>query len=963
MTKGTRTVLPTADIDAIEAALDPLPAVSERTKRNYRKELRAWWRWCAREGRQPWPARPVDVATYATELIADGTNLANVRLRITTVLGRTHTYAGLANPAATEGVRAALGLEGVVKGRARLRGSTQLSTGQKEAIDAVLAAFGNVPPSTIASYRAHLRNWWRWCARESRQAWPARPEDVVAYAMAPPDSERNASVTAATRRQFLAALGRAHRLVGLPSPCADALAHLDGGQSAPRELPSSDEQAIAVALGGFSDVSESGYMNYRSRLRMWWRWCAREGRQAWPALPEDVAAYVVELIEGGTGLDNVRHRISTVLGRAHSRAGLDDPCDAKVVRDLLWPGGLIPGHTNPGELTGRIGKLPQRDEAAIDAILVMFGDVLHATLASYRSNLRMWWRWCTHEGKQPWPASAEDVAAYASALTGAEGDVQPGSSDAARIAVIGRAHRLAGSPDPTASSAVRARFLGAHPPDRRTGRLPERDEGAINAVLSAFEGVSASTHETYRVLLRAWWRWCAREDRQPWPARPEDVAAYAAEVMADERHTGPTRVRRRPIAAIGRAHRLAGLPDPTTTEEVRRLLGVTHYAIEYAAGLPDEDEHAIDAVVSTIKGIGPVVRANYRSSLRAWWRWCAREGRQPWPAHAADMATYAAELLDGERNTTKRTVRRYFIAPLGRAHRSAGLPDPTEAAAIRAMIGSHGPRNARTVVTREPTGRIGTLPERDERAIDAVLAAFGKLPPLAHSRHRGSLRIWWRWCVREGRRPWPAELEDVMAFTVEMLGAGIERHTLRAHTSSTLGRAHRVAGLPDPCASPEFRRVLHVPPRGGGDINASAILQNGITPSGLEAVESALKLFPSATTSPASRAETREGLLAWWRWCAREDKQPWPARTEDVAGYAAELVDVGAKPDKVYARLRRVLGHVHRLAGLPDPSPPAGQIDQQPRYSIQHLPNEKGSAGGQQRLSQEVPDDEVADRR
>ena len=162
-----------------------------------------------------------------------------------------------------------------------------------------------------------------------------------------------------------------------------------------------------------------------------------------------------------------------------------------------------------------------------------------------------------------------------------------------------------------------------------------------------------------------------------------------------------------------------------------------------------------------------------------------------------------------------------------------------------------------------------------------------------------------------------------MAFTAEMSAAGIERRILRAHTSSALGRAHRVAGLPDPCASPEFRRVLDVSPRDPDDINGSAILQNGVTPAEHEAIESVLALFPDATTAPASHTRRRGGLRAWWRWCAREDKQPWPARSDDLAAYAAELIDVGASPPKVYTLLRRVLGQAHRLAGLPDPSPPA----------------------------------------
>ena len=273
-----------------------------------------------------------------------------------------------------------------------------------------------------------------------------------------------------------------------------------------------------MASAFFDDVSASTRAACRSSLRGWWRWCAAAGRTPWPAQPDDVAAYVAELLDSGARLLGVRRRVWTMLGGAHRRAGLPDPAAAPAVQMRLWPGG------SPSKRS----RLSAPEEAEIDVAAAFFDDMSASTQGFYRRSLHGWWRWCAGGGSTPWPAQPDDVAAYVAELldSGASlRNVRP------RIAgALGGAHRRAGLADPTASTAVQALLRPGGAP-RRWGRLSAPEEVEIDAALAFFDDVSASTRAVYRSSLRGWWRWCAGAGRTPWPAQPDDVAAYVAELL------------------------------------------------------------------------------------------------------------------------------------------------------------------------------------------------------------------------------------------------------------------------------------------------------------------------------------------------------------------------------------------------------------------------------------------------
>ena len=88
-------------------------------------------------------------------------------------------------------------------------------------------------------------------------------------------------------------------------------------------------------------------------------------------------------------------------------------------------------------------------------------------------------------------------------------------------------------------------------------------EGALAASLAA------RTRYAYLGHWRAFEDWATKQNYAAAPAAPEIVAEHLAK-LAETASASTLRVRR---AAIGAAHRAAGLNDPTTSELVKRALG------------------------------------------------------------------------------------------------------------------------------------------------------------------------------------------------------------------------------------------------------------------------------------------------------------------------------------------------------------------------------------------------------
>ncbi len=101
-----------------------------------------------------------------------------------------------------------------------------------------------------------------------------------------------------------------------------------------------------------------------------------------------------------------------------------------------------------------------------------------------------------------------------------------------------------------------------------------------DAVAAAARYVAAATADNTRRGYQSDWRtfeaWCERCDVASLPAAPETVALYLG--VRAEGGAAPATIRRA-LAAIAKAHRVAGHPSPRTSEPVRAVLrgiGRTH---------------------------------------------------------------------------------------------------------------------------------------------------------------------------------------------------------------------------------------------------------------------------------------------------------------------------------------------------------------------------------------------------
>ncbi len=98
------------------------------------------------------------------------------------------------------------------------------------------------------------------------------------------------------------------------------------------------------------------------------------------------------------------------------------------------------------------------------------------------------------------------------------------------------------------------------------GGLALSDAERVRKALAA--SLSENTRRAYLGHWAAFSGWCERNGYSPAPAAPETVAAHLA-ALAETASAATLKVRR---AAIGAAHRAAGLGDPTGSELVKRTL-------------------------------------------------------------------------------------------------------------------------------------------------------------------------------------------------------------------------------------------------------------------------------------------------------------------------------------------------------------------------------------------------------
>lgn len=119
-------------------------------------------------------------------------------------------------------------------------------------------------------------------------------------------------------------------------------------------------------------------------------------------------------------------------------------------------------------------------------------------------------------------------------------------------------------------------------------------------------------------------------------------------------------------------------------------------------------------------------RRAYAADLRDWDAWATERSRQSLPAHPDDIAAYLTDLAD--LGLSASTIMRRAAA-LAYAHRLAGLPSPTDAAAVRMVIAG---------IRRQ----LGTRPSRVAAATGEALSdMLGQVPATTAGRRDRALLL------------------------------------------------------------------------------------------------------------------------------------------------------------------------------------------------------------------------------
>jgi len=119
------------------------------------------------------------------------------------------------------------------------------------------------------------------------------------------------------------------------------------GELAPRSPLERPELAEALRAALRHRAAPATEAAHRLDLAAWERWCASQGNAApWPAPPDLVIAWALEMSRAGHRLSSVRRRLAS-LSWAHRARGLESPCRADRVRAVLE--GLARDPARPAE--------------------------------------------------------------------------------------------------------------------------------------------------------------------------------------------------------------------------------------------------------------------------------------------------------------------------------------------------------------------------------------------------------------------------------------------------------------------------------------------------------------------------------------------------------------------------------------------------------------------------------------
>ena len=120
---------------------------------------------------------------------------------------------------------------------------------------------------------------------------------------------------------------------------------------------------------------------YQSDLAQFSSWCSDHGWQALPAQPEMVAAYLVEQRKH-LKLSTLRRHLATI-SKAHQIAGLDSPCKAPVVTEVIR--GLLNQYPEPANRAAAMTP---------EHLRTVLGGIRSADLAAFRDRAILLTGWC-----------------------------------------------------------------------------------------------------------------------------------------------------------------------------------------------------------------------------------------------------------------------------------------------------------------------------------------------------------------------------------------------------------------------------------------------------------------------------------------------------------------------------------------------------------------------------------------
>ena len=187
-------------------------------------------------------------------------------------------------------------------------------------------------------------------------------------------------------------------------------------------------------------------------------------------------------------------------------------------------------------------------------------------------------------------------------------------------------------------------------------------------------------------------------------------------------------------------------------------------------------------------GVPKNTRRAYLSTWRTWSTWCQSKGLAPLPASSETVALFLADF--GARRKVS-TLRRH-LAALAVLHKSRGLPDPTKAPQIRALLRG---------LAKEHGNRPAAVDALTVAELDAMVEDCNQLGPFGCARDRALLLLGFASAMRR------SELAALHVDDLTWRASGLE--LLIRHSKTDKDSAGQVVAIPR-AVRPRLCPVAHV---------------------------------------------------------------------------------------------------------------------------------------------------------